>query len=82
MLSNSKKNASADKSVSTAGEGLVGPTTFMINGDSTVTKIRIGKKDTALAYTQAKRRGMPCNEYLKCILQQALRKDSAGSATS
>jgi hypothetical protein len=57
-----------------AAGGSVGPATFVITGDSTVAKIKLGKKDVALARTQAKERGMRCHDYLKLILHEALRK--------
>lgn len=82
MPRKSKKNLSADETGLIAGEGCVCPTSFVITGDSTATKIRLGKKDAALAYAQAKKRGMPCNDYLKLILHSALQKDGAESATS
>jgi hypothetical protein len=62
-----------------AAGGTGDPATFVITGDSTVAKIQLGKKDVALALTQAKERGMRCHDYLKLILHEALGKTESGT---
>jgi hypothetical protein len=72
----------ADEFEKVAAVGSVGPATFVITGDSTVAKIRLGKKDVALARTQAKKRGMRCHDYLKLILHEALGKTESGTESA
>jgi hypothetical protein len=47
----SERGPFADEFEKATAEGSVGPATFVITGDSTVVKIRLGKKDVALAHT-------------------------------
>ena len=65
-----------------AAGGSIGPATFVITGDSTVARIRLGKKDVALARTQAKEHGMQCHDYLKLILHGVLRKSESGTESA
>ena len=72
----------ADEFEKTAAEASVGPATFVITGDSTVARIKLGKKDVVLARTQAKKRGMRCHDYLKLILHEALGKLESGAESA
>ncbi|MGA7342285.1 MAG: nuclear transport factor 2 family protein [Terracidiphilus sp.] len=74
-----KQSRLADEFEKSTAEGRGGPATFVITGDSTVAKIQLGKKDVALARTQAKERGMRCHDYLKLILHEALWKSESGA---
>ena len=76
------KSRLADEFEKIAAGGSVGPATFVITGDSTVAKMRLGKRDVALARTQAKERGMRFHDYLKLILHEALRKTENGAESA
>jgi hypothetical protein len=71
-----------DEFEKSAAHGGVGPAIFVITGDSTVAKIRLGRKDVALTFAQAEERGMRCHDYLKLILHEALGKTESGIESS
>ena len=62
----------ADEFEKFAAAGALGPATFVITGDLTLAKIRLGKRDVAQACALAKERGMRCHDYLKMIIHEAL----------
>jgi predicted DNA binding CopG/RHH family protein len=64
--------AVADSFEKALNEGYAGPCTVVVTGDSTATKIRLGSRDVAKVRTQAAKRGLRHQVYLKTIIHDAL----------
>jgi predicted DNA binding CopG/RHH family protein len=66
----------------TMNEGYAGSCTLVVTGDSTVTKIRLGSRDSSKVRAQAAKRGQSFQAYLKMILHETLCKAEAERETA
>jgi predicted DNA binding CopG/RHH family protein len=73
------EEAVADSFEKDLNAGYAGPCTIVVTGDSTATKFRLGSRDVAKVRTNAAKRSLHHQIYLKMIIHEALGKIESGA---